>query len=60
MYRGSTKLNLSHYRTEEQSKIIDKKYYYLQTRETLSQINGNTPAEKSNGRTFEDIYNKGI
>ena len=33
MYRSSTKLNLSLYRTEEQSKIIDEKYYYLQIRE---------------------------
>jgi hypothetical protein len=41
----------SHYRTEEQSKIIDEKYYYRQ--ETLSQITNSI--QKSNGRTFEDI-----
>ncbi|MGE5634413.1 MAG: hypothetical protein ACM3VV_04225 [Deltaproteobacteria bacterium] len=40
MFLNST----SHYSTEEQSKIIDEKYYCRQ--ETLSQITGSTPAEE--------------
>ena len=61
MYRGSSsKLNLSLYRTEEQSKIIDEKYYYLQIRERHYRRLMTILQQKSNGRTFEDIYSKGI